>query len=135
MKLTKLYNKVLFRFPTKLPNGATEFETFYKSIVQTYDFPDNDSVRFALATMILHAPESMAYAPKFWFVRRLIKGAANQVASQVFTEMKIKQKAAEDAAKAEQVRLESEKKAEADADAMCAIQIAALQETPSCGAV
>ncbi len=99
MKLKNLYNKLLFRFPTKLPIGATEFEKFYKSIVQTYDFPDNDSVRFALATMILHAREDMAYTPKFWFVKRLIKGAANQVASQVFTDMKIKQKAAEDAAK------------------------------------
>lgn len=101
----KILNKALSYIPTKLPTGMTEFDSWSDSIIKTYDFPENDSIKFTLATMILHADQSMAYAPKRYFALRVIKGMANQVASQAFQDIKTRQ-------------LEAQKQAEATASAV-----------------
>jgi hypothetical protein len=63
-------------------------------------YADDDSMRFAIASMIMHLGPQRSSVPKNYFVRSLRKGAANQVASQVFQDIKNKQQAAQDAAKA-----------------------------------
>lgn len=76
-----------------LPQGLTEFNAWADAIIEAAGAPNNDSVRFTLAGIILHAPEDAAYKPKSYFIIRLKKLMANQVASFVMHELKEKQKA------------------------------------------
>lgn len=78
--------------PSKLPVGMTEFEAFTGDIIAlSGKYADEDSLKFAISTMILHADAHHAYIPKQYFVRRLRKVAANQVASAAMTDIKYKQ--------------------------------------------
>jgi len=81
-------------FPSPVPQGVTEFAEWSTDIITVYGFPDNDSVRFALATMILHSGPTAAYLSKRYFALMVKAGAAKQVASQVFQDIKQKQAAA-----------------------------------------
>lgn len=96
--LVKTVNKILFCLPTQLPLGIPAFLTWSQSIIDTYDFPDNDSVRFALATMVLHLGPTTAYKSKRYFSVCVKAGAAKQIAGAIFTEIKQKQEAAQKAA-------------------------------------
>jgi hypothetical protein len=78
-------------FPSAVPQGMQEFEDWSSSIIKIYGFPDNDSVRFALATMIMHSGPSAAYVSKRHYAIMIKAGAAKQVASQAFTEIKQRQ--------------------------------------------
>lgn len=93
-KVRKLIDKVRAFFPSPVPQGVSEFESWAKSIIDLYEFPDNDSVRFALATMILHSGPTAAYTSKRYFALMVKAGAAKQVASQVFQDIKTRQLAA-----------------------------------------
>lgn len=86
------------RLPSAVPQGIQEFQTWSGTIIRTYGFPDNDSVRFALATMIMHSGPTCAYKPLHYWATLIKAGAAKQVASQVFQDIKLKQQAAEQAA-------------------------------------
>lgn len=86
-------------FKTSLPVGRTEFDNWATDIIKLSGSPDNDSIRFALANIILQLKADQAYQSKNYCANILRKGMANQVASAVFTEMKTKQIAALEAAK------------------------------------
>ena len=108
MKL--LLARILSYFPTKLPVGATQFATWADSIIElSGQFADRDSMVFAIASILIHADSRYGALPKRYFVNRLRKSAANQVASQIFQNVKQKQaeqlakQQAEDTAKAAQV--------------------------------
>ena len=93
MKL--LIKRVLSLFPTRLPVGLTEFELWSDSIIElTGKIADRDSMKFAIASMLIHKDASKGRVPKNSFVQGLIKSAANQVASQVFQDIKAKQQEA-----------------------------------------
>lgn len=102
-KLKKLIQKLLTFFPSRLPIGMTEFESWANSILDSYDFPNNRSTKFALATMILHSNNepktfidfivgSPAYRSKRYFAIKLFKGASNQIAAAVMEDLKNQQK-------------------------------------------
>jgi hypothetical protein len=93
----------------KLPVGMAEFHAWADDILDTYDMPNNDSTKFALATAIMHAKNGQGYFSRDFFGQVLIKGAANQVAHAVMTELKEKQErlAAEEKAQAEAAKAES----------------------------
>lgn len=102
--MTNLFKKVAARFPTKLPVGMTEFNAWADSIIDLAgEFADRDSMKYALASNVIHMKHTQDSAPKSYFVSVLRKAAANQVASQVFQDVKVKQeeaiKAAQEAAK------------------------------------
>lgn len=78
-----------------LPMGATEFEAWAKDIISLSRVPDNDSARYALATMILSLPQDKDEASLETFVKMLNKSASNQVASFIMYELKEKQKQAQ----------------------------------------
>lgn len=80
-------------FPSPLPRGMTEFKTWSSSIISTYNLPDNDSVRFSLAVMVLHLDSTNAFKPKRFFGLSALKGMSNQVVSQVIQDLKAKQQA------------------------------------------
>jgi len=90
-KLNKVYKLIRGFFPERLPQGVTEFNVWANDIISTYRFPDNDSVRFALATMVMHQGPTAAFRSKFYFAIMVWAGASKQVASQVFNDIKTKQ--------------------------------------------
>lgn len=106
------FKRVLSYLPTKLPVGRTEFSSWADSIIElSGEYADRDSMTFAIASMVIHLPAGTAAVPKNHFVKSLRKSAANQVASQVFQDIKTKQaevqaqqKLAEDTAKSETTR-------------------------------
>ena len=93
----KFLVRLTFFFPSPLPIGMTEFEDWADSILAHSVAPNNDSTRFALATMILHLPSLASWKSKEYFLRALHKSAANQIAAGVMQDLKQKQA---DAAKA-----------------------------------
>ncbi len=98
MTLTKLkrYFRLLNAYlPTKLPQGLTAFNEWADDIIDLYGFPNNDSMRFAVAATVVHLREGRAYVSKRYFGLILMKGAATQVAGQVMQDLKAKQRAAE----------------------------------------
>ncbi len=95
-----LVKKVLSLLPTKLPVGSTEFNSFANDIIELAGpYADRDSMTWAIANMVIHLPSGVSSKPKNYFVRNLRKAAANQVASQVFQDIKFKQEQAALAAK------------------------------------
>ena len=84
--------RLVSHFPTPLPVGMTEFETWAESILDLSGrFADDTSMKFALASMVIHCGPQRSSVPKNFFVRGLRKSAANQVASQVFQQIKQQQ--------------------------------------------
>jgi hypothetical protein len=90
MKL--LLKKILSYLPSKLPVGLTEFNKFVDDIIElSGQYADRTSMEFAIASMLIHAPSHLGALSKNYFVVRLRKSAANQVASQVFQTIKEQQ--------------------------------------------
>jgi len=99
-QLSLLLKRILSRLPSKLPVGVKEFEKFADDIIElSGNYADRDSMSFAVASMIIHADARHGALPKNYFVVRMRKSAANQIASQVFQEIKSKQAAQQAAAK------------------------------------
>lgn len=63
--------------------------------------PSNDSVKFGLASMIMHAPSTAAFKSKHYFVLLLRKSMANQVGAGMMQELKARQQEALEAARKE----------------------------------
>lgn len=108
-QIKKTINKVTGYLPTSLPLGMTEFKSWSDSIIETYDLPDNDSSRWALAVMISHLDPTTAVKPKIYFSLSVKKSMANQIAFAVMEGLKAKQKAEQEAAQ----KAESAKQVEA----------------------
>ncbi len=99
--------------PMPLPVGRTEFmEWSDRIIAKAGQFADSDSMRWALASQVIHLPPQTAFKEDSYFVNSLRKAAANQVASAIFNEIKTKQ---EEAKKAAEVLAASQQPAEATA--------------------
>jgi len=92
-RFKRFFKRVEGFIPTRLPVGLSEYERWTASIIDTYGFPANDSIRFSLSVMILHMGSTEAYKPKRYFALSLHKAMANQVVSQVINELKAKQEA------------------------------------------
>lgn len=95
-RLKRLCRQALAAFPSPIPTGMAEFDAWVDSITNTFTLPtqEKDTIRFAFATMIMHLGPTAAYKPKLYFVLALKAGAAKQIASAAFQEIKQKQQAA-----------------------------------------
>jgi hypothetical protein len=90
--MKKLIKLLLSYLPTKLPVGLKEFYTFADDIIElSGPYADRDSMTFAIASQLIHLDHLKSAIPKQYFVRSLRKSAANQIASQVFQDIKTKQ--------------------------------------------
>lgn len=90
--IKRFYTIQRARFSSPLPVGATEFQKWADSIIElSGQFADRDSMLFAISSILIHADSKFGALPKKYFVDRLRKSAANQVASQVFQDIKTKQ--------------------------------------------
>jgi hypothetical protein len=97
--MKRLLKQLLSLLPTKLPVGMTEFNAWADSIIElSGNYADADSMKFALASMVIHLGPQRSSVAKNHFVRSLRKTAANQVAQAVFQDIKIKQQEAAKAA-------------------------------------
>jgi thiamine pyrophosphate-dependent acetolactate synthase large subunit-like protein len=93
-------SRMLFSDVTRLPIGLTEFNVWADSIIKLSGLPNNDSMKFALSNVVMQLKPDQAYVSKEYLANILIKGAANEIAAQVFMDLKKKQaEAAEEAKK------------------------------------
>ncbi len=113
MKQIKFILKYLRSFlPTKLPVGVTAFHKFADDIIDIGgSYADADSMKFAIASQVIHMPAYTDSVPMQKIIRCLRKSAANQVASQIFQDIKAKKeaelKAQQELASKEQAAIES----------------------------
>lgn len=84
----KVMKLIRYRFPSKLPTGMTEHETFAASIIETYNFPDNLSYKHTIASMILHLDPLVVRKSKSYFAHAIRKSMANQIAYAKIQEIK-----------------------------------------------
>lgn len=90
--MKRIISLLLSLIPRALPVGMSEFETWAERILsQCGKFADEDSMKFALASILIHADARHGSLPDKYFTDRLRKSAANQVSSQVFQNIKAKQ--------------------------------------------
>lgn len=103
-----MIKKLLGKFPSKLPVGMDELDSFTSDILSTYHLPDKPSYRHAVANMIMHLGPTISHAPKSYFAKSIIKAMANQVAFEKIQQIskEEKEKAAELAAQSEVTSLE-----------------------------
>ena len=87
-KLKVFIQRQLDRIPTRLPDGMTALEAWSKSLIDTYGFPDNDSVRFMLSSMVLSLGPTVAYKPKRYFALCGLAAASKEVAHYKMTLLK-----------------------------------------------
>lgn len=96
----------------ELPTGVTDFHAMIDRIMKTYPLPtaSETDVKFIIASTILNMPSNTTKAPDKHFVDIIKASAAKQIASYIFQEIKIKQKADDEAAKiaAEKAKNESQ---------------------------
>lgn len=93
--LKRKFNQFLGLFPTKLPVGMSEFQTFVDSLQSTYTLPteDRDSIEFAVATMVMRLGPQTAFKSKFYFYISINAGCAKQIAGTAFHDIKVRQQA------------------------------------------
>jgi len=105
-KIKRNYALLRAFFPTKLPQGMSEFNDFAASIIDLYNFPkDNDGFINMIATMIQHFDRDVCSVPKYKFARLMRKAVSNEVAFYVIQDLKLKKKK-EDEAKEEAAKLQ-----------------------------
>lgn len=90
--LIRTINQLLGFFPSALPQGASEFDSWADSISTTYRLPtqDRDSLHFTLASILMHSGPTTAYKSKWFFAISIKAAAAKQVAGQAFHDIKTK---------------------------------------------
>lgn len=99
--------------PRPLPMGVAEFHAWSDRIISGALVPNKggeDSLKFALAEMIMHLKPTESHCADAHFIHTLRKGAANQVAWAMMEEIRNRRKAAlaaEEAAKAEALAKEA----------------------------
>lgn len=91
----KLFVKrFLSYFPSKLPVGLPQFNKWTTEIIElSGQFADETSMRFVLASELMHSDAKRGSVPKNYFVSRCRKLAANQTAGYILQEIKAAQEA------------------------------------------
>lgn len=108
LKLRLLIKNLLSYLSTPLPVGLAEFNKWSDDIIDlSGDFADRESMKYAIASNLIHLPHTVSSKPKQYFIRTMRKAAANQVASQVFQDIKFKQQQAVEAAQTAAAILEA----------------------------
>lgn len=112
-QLKLLPKRLLSRIPTRLPVGLIQFENWTKEIIElSGQFADETSMKFVLASELMHSDAKKGSVPKHYFVSRCRKLAANQTAGYILQEIK----AAQEKLKAEEAaKLQAKQQAEATA--------------------
>lgn len=100
--LKRLITRISAYLPTKLPTGMTEYQSWLASILELAGpIADKMSMEWVISNEVMVIKSGQDRIPKIFFVKRLRKFAANQLAASYVNQLKEQQKAAEEAAKAE----------------------------------
>ena len=99
-KMKRLYSRLKFQLPSKLPKGMTEFHTFCDSIFDAYHVPKTDPYYHSIAVMIQHLPPTTVYRRKAWFAASIYNAQAREVAFYKIQEIQKKDREAKEAEKA-----------------------------------
>lgn len=93
LKLIKIKLLLLSLLPSLLPTTPEQLEKFSVDIIALGGWPDNESFRHAVASMIMHlGPETM-FKSKFFFYVSLRKSISNQTAYAAMEALKQQRKA------------------------------------------
>lgn len=105
-KIKRLAKQIRGLLPSELPNGLAAFNAWAEDIADTYTLPtsDLDSVKFTLATIIMHLDQNASHRPKYYFVKILKASASKQVAHAAFSAIKEAQQAKVTAASEAELR-------------------------------
>jgi hypothetical protein len=88
----RLIKRIRSYFPSKLPVGLPQFDAWVAEIIElSGQFADETSMRFVLASELLHSDAKKGSVPKNYFVSRCRKLAANQTAGYILQEIKAEQ--------------------------------------------
>jgi len=87
-KFKRFFQKIKDRFPSRIPDGMTAHNEWVQSLIDTYGFPNNDSVRFTFASMILQLGQLDAYKPKRDFALAGLAAASKEIALARMKELK-----------------------------------------------
>lgn len=82
-----------------LPTDLSALDAFVESITQEFKLPAGDDTYDAIATMILHLPQTRAYALRSYFGNGVLKSLANQAAYTRLQEFRKKREEKEQEAK------------------------------------
>ncbi len=93
-KLLRIATLLASHVPSRLPENDVEHAAWAGSVLSIAGYPDNDSLRCALATMILHLDASRTRASKQSFIKQIKRSIANQAAYNAMSEFKAREKAA-----------------------------------------
>lgn len=76
--------------PRPLPMGRKEFEEWSERIISGALVPckDEDTLKFALCSMLMHLGPHESHKPDAHFIHALRKGAVNEVAAGIMKEIK-----------------------------------------------
>lgn len=98
-KVKTLTTKLTGFLPQSLPQGQADFNAWFEAI-RVYKLPtqDEDSLKFMLGSMLMHLGQNEDRKPRYHFVKTIRAAAAKQVGAAAFTEVKMKQQAAQAAA-------------------------------------
>lgn len=90
IKVKRLIKQVRALFPSKLPVGMSQFESWADSFSDTYNLAtqNQDAIRFVLATSMMHLSPTAAFKSKYYFYLLLETAASKQIASAAFTKIK-----------------------------------------------
>ncbi len=99
-RVKKQASRARGHFPSPLPVGMAEFDSFANSIFDAYNLPNMPSYRHAIATMIMHLPPTQSRVPKKYFAASIKKAQSNEVAYQVIQDSKAAEKAFNEAREA-----------------------------------
>lgn len=83
-----------------LPTTAEALDEFVDVITKEYELPPGDDTYDAIATMILHLPQTRAFMPHSYFGHGVLKSMANKAAFDKLQGFAIKRKEAEEKKKA-----------------------------------
>lgn len=99
-KLKRYFKQFKGLFPSTLPTGVPQFESFIDELTETYDLPTKrrSDVAYVIATMIINSSTGSPYRSLHSFARAIRVAAAKQVAGNAFHEIQLAAKAAQQAA-------------------------------------
>jgi hypothetical protein len=97
-RIKQLVENVLSYLPSRLPQTDAQLDAFIRTTLALGAFPDNDSLRQAIATQIMHLGPLTTFKSKRYFVRMVQSAISKQTAYNLIADIRERAKLAKDGA-------------------------------------